>query len=57
MSMFCFQCQEATKSKGCTLADICGKKDDVATIPDVLVKNFGIGGISSVNKDLKTMIV
>ena len=37
MSMFCFQCQEAAKGTGCTLAGVCGKKDDVAAMQDVLM--------------------
>jgi len=30
MSMFCFQCQEASKGTGCTIKGICGKPEDVA---------------------------
>lgn len=37
MSMFCFQCQEAAKGTGCTIAGVCGKKDDVAKMQDVLI--------------------
>ena len=37
MSMFCFQCQEAAKGKGCTVAGVCGKKDDVANMQDLLI--------------------
>ncbi len=37
MSMFCFQCQEAAKGTGCTVAGVCGKKEDIAAYHDVLV--------------------
>ncbi len=37
MSMFCFQCQEACKNTGCTVAGMCGKKEDVAQLQDLLV--------------------
>ncbi len=35
--MFCFQCQEAAKGTGCTVAGVCGKKEDVANMQDLLV--------------------
>ncbi|MBN1957714.1 MAG: hydroxylamine reductase [Desulfuromonadales bacterium] len=37
MSMFCFQCQEAAKGTGCTIAGVCGKKEDTAGLQDLLV--------------------
>ncbi len=44
MSMFCFQCQEAAKGTGCTKVGVCGKKDDVARMQDLLI--FVLKGIS-----------
>lgn len=44
MSMFCYQCQETAKGTGCTIAGVCGKKDDVANMQDLLV--FVSKGIS-----------
>ena len=44
MSMFCFQCQETAKGTGCTIAGVCGKKENVANIQDVLI--YVIKGIS-----------
>ncbi|WP_202617882.1 hydroxylamine reductase [Bacillus dakarensis] len=35
--MFCFQCQETANGTGCTVAGICGKKDDLANMQDLLV--------------------
>jgi len=44
MSMFCFQCQEASKGVGCTIKGVCGKTDDVAQIQDLLL--FVTKGVS-----------
>lgn len=40
MSMFCYQCQEAAKGTGCTIAGVCGKKEDTAGLQDLLVYNL-----------------
>ena len=37
MSMFCYQCQEAAKGIGCTIGGVCGKKEDVANLQDLLI--------------------
>lgn len=37
MSMFCFQCQETAHGTGCTKIGVCGKKEDVAIMQDLLV--------------------
>lgn len=37
MSMFCYQCQETAKNTGCTVAGVCGKKEDVANLQDLLI--------------------
>ncbi|MDK9710789.1 hydroxylamine reductase [Acidaminobacter sp.] len=44
MSMFCYQCQEASKGVGCTIRGVCGKPEDVANLQDLLV--FVLKGIS-----------
>ena len=44
MSMFCFQCQETAKGTGCTMAGVCGKKEDVAKMQDLLI--YVLKGIS-----------
>lgn len=36
-SMFCYQCQEALRNEGCTVAGVCGKKADVAQAQDFLI--------------------
>lgn len=47
MSMFCYQCQEASQGVGCTVRGICGKTDDVANLQDLLI--FTLKGISFLN--------
>src|SRR6056297_3742119 len=48
MSMFCYQCQETAKNEGCTVVGVCGKKDDVANIQDLLI--YTTKGISQIVK-------
>ena len=40
MSMFCYQCQEAAKNKGCTVAGVCGKSASTANLQDLLVDSL-----------------
>lgn len=49
--MFCFQCQEASKGTGCTIAGVCGKTSDVANLQDTLL--FVLKGISWYNEKLR----
>lgn len=51
MSMFCYQCQEASKGTGCTIAGVCGKTSDVANLQDTLL--FVLKGISWYNEKLR----
>ncbi len=44
MSMFCFQCQETAKGTGCTVAGVCGKKENTANLQDLLV--FALKGLA-----------
>lgn len=44
MSMFCFQCQETAKGTGCTIAGVCGKKENTANLQDLLI--FALKGVS-----------
>lgn len=37
MSMFCYQCQEASKGTGCTIKGVCGKTEDVSNLQDLLI--------------------
>ena len=51
MSMFCFQCQEAAKGTGCSVAGVCGKKEDTAGLQDLLVYN--LKGLALVAEEAK----
>ncbi|MCK3686215.1 hydroxylamine reductase [Maribellus sp. YY47] len=53
MSMFCFQCQEAAKGTGCTIAGVCGKTSDVANLQDTLL--YVLKGISWYNEKLRVI--
>ncbi len=35
--MFCFQCQETAHGTGCTKIGVCGKREDVANLQDLLI--------------------
>lgn len=50
--MFCFQCQETAKNKGCTVRGVCGKDERIANLQDMLI--FVIRGISVYYKLLKS---
>ncbi|HHY79524.1 MAG TPA: hydroxylamine reductase [Thermoanaerobacter sp.] len=47
MSMFCYQCQEASQGIGCIVRGVCGKTYDVANLQDLLI--FTLKGISFLN--------
>ncbi len=46
MSMFCYQCQETAKGKGCTVRGVCGKNEEVAKLQDLLI--YTLKGISEI---------
>ncbi|WP_082926775.1 hydroxylamine reductase [Paenibacillus tuaregi] len=50
-SMFCFQCQEASKGTGCTIVGVCGKPHDVANLQDLLV--YLLKGIAFLSLDVQ----
>lgn len=64
MSMFCYQCQETAKGKGCEIKGVCGKTEEVAKLQDLLIYtikgvseivvkgNFNIKEISNVNHEV-----
>jgi hydroxylamine reductase len=53
MSMFCYQCQETANGTGCTIAGICGKKDDLANMQDLLV--YVVKGIAIANTEARAL--
>ena len=46
MSMFCYQCQEASKGTGCTVRGVCGKSSEVSNLQDLLI--YTLKGISDI---------
>jgi len=51
--MFCYQCQETLKNRGCTANGICGKKGNTANFQDLLV--YTVKGISVVAEEAGTV--
>ncbi|MCD6526136.1 MAG: hydroxylamine reductase [Desulfuromonas sp.] len=51
MSMFCFQCQEAAKGSGCTVAGVCGKQESTANLQDLLI--YVLKGLAVVASEAK----
>src|SRR5574344_2037077 len=51
-SMFCYQCQEASKGVGCTLKGVCGKNSSTSAAMDLLL--FVVRGVSIVADALRT---
>lgn len=50
--MFCFQCEEALNSTGCTKSGVCGKTPEVSDLQDLLIYN--LKGVSFWISKLKT---
>lgn len=48
MSMFCYQCQEATKGVGCTIRGVCGKNPEVSNLQDLAI--YLLKGIAVLNE-------
>ena len=47
MSMFCYQCEQAAKGTGCTVAGVCGKQPDTAALQDLLAMAAkGLGSLA-----------
>ncbi|MCX5735843.1 MAG: hydroxylamine reductase, partial [candidate division NC10 bacterium] len=44
MDMFCYQCEQTAKGKGCDYLGICGKEPEVAALQDIIVHQAkGVG--------------
>lgn len=50
--MFCYQCQETARGKGCELRGVCGKQADTSARMDLLL--YAVSGISAINRALRT---
>jgi hydroxylamine reductase len=44
--MFCYQCEQTSKSTACTVRGVCGKDDEIASIQDALV--YALKGLALV---------
>ena len=51
MEMFCYQCQETARGKGCNILGVCGKKPETSARMDLLL--YAIRGISLINRALR----
>ncbi|MCD1147404.1 hydroxylamine reductase [Peptoniphilus sp. KCTC 25270] len=49
--MFCYQCQETAKNKGCTVKGVCGKTAEVSDMQDLLI--YVTKGLAQVNNRLE----
>lgn len=50
--MFCNQCEQTAKGTGCTTVGVCGKKEDVAALQDLLVN--ALRGLAAAAQAAKT---
>lgn len=51
MEMFCYQCQETARGKGCNILGVCGKKPETSARMDLLL--YAVRGISLINSALR----
>ena len=49
--MFCYQCQETAKGKGCEIQGVCGKKAETSARMDLLL--YAVRGLSLINRALR----
>lgn len=49
--MFCYQCQETARGKGCELRGVCGKQPATSARMDLLL--YAVRGISAINRALR----
>lgn len=54
MSMFCYQCQETARGKGCDVRGVCGKTEEVAKLQDLLI--YALKGLAQVIVKSKTAL-
>lgn len=49
--MFCYQCQETARNKGCEVVGVCGKRPGTSARMDLLL--YAVRGISAINRALR----
>lgn len=58
MSMFCFQCEQTSQGKGCTIQGVCGKKADTANFQDELTsKVIELAVCADINEENIDLII
>lgn len=50
--MFCYQCQETARGKGCEVRGVCGKHAETSARMDLLL--YAVAGIAAINRALRT---
>ena len=58
--MFCYQCEQTAKGKGCEIQGVCGKKASTANIQDELINsavNLSINNIDSKREEITELII
>jgi hydroxylamine reductase len=49
--MFCYQCQETARGKGCEVRGVCGKHADTSAKMDLLL--YAVRGVAAINRSLR----
>ena len=49
--MFCYQCQETARNKGCEIVGVCGKRPETSARMDLLL--YAVRGVSAINRALR----
>lgn len=49
--MFCYQCQETARGKGCERIGVCGKHPETSARMDLLL--YAVRGVSAINRELR----
>lgn len=50
-AMFCYQCQETARGKGCEMAGVCGKRSETSSRMDLLL--YAVRGVAAINRTLR----
>lgn len=51
--MFCYQCEQTAKGKGCEIIGVCGKQPEVASLQDLLI--YALKGLSIYAKEARRL--
>ena len=57
-NMFCFQCEQTSQGKGCTLKGVCGKAPDTSNLQDELIsKLIELANCSNKNDEITQILI